>query len=253
MSIRHLAFLLAALLLGSCAPSWRARGPEAPVPEGTRQLIAAVAEKAGGPEAEVRLFSRGPDGWRPEGGPWPAAVGRRGLAWGIGLHAPRRGGRAKAEGDGRSPAGRFRIGTVYGPAPALPAGSRGWPYVQKTPRDAWIDDPSLPGYNHFVRIPEGQPLPEWFASQKMSLETPVLQWLVHIEHNYPDAVPGRGSALFIHRWHGAGDSTSGCVALPPERLDELMRWLDPAAGPELVLLSRRDYRRLWRAWGLPSP
>lgn len=212
----------------------------------------AVASDAGGPAGEVRLFSRVDGAWRPDGGPWPAALGRRGVAWGIGLHAPRP-GRGKAEGDGRSPAGRFRLGTIYGNLPRLPAGSRGWPYIQKTARDAWIDDPELPGYNRFVRIPEGQPLPDWFEGQRMSLETPVLEWLVHIEHNYPDAVPGRGSALFIHKWHGEGDSTSGCVALPAERLEALMRWLDPERQPEFVLLSCKDYLRLWPAWGLPPP
>ncbi|MDD5656203.1 MAG: L,D-transpeptidase family protein [Elusimicrobia bacterium] len=239
------------LLSAGCGPAWRRPLP-APIPESTRQLVVAVAPEAKGPRGVVRLFSRAGNGWRPESGPWPAALGERGVAWGIGQHPPQ-GRPRKREGDLRSPAGRFRIGTIYGNFPELPAGAKGWPYVQKTERDAWIDDPKLPGYNHFVRVPEGRPLPDWFASQKMSLDTPVLEWLVHIEHNYPDAIPGRGSALFMHKWHGENDATSGCVALPPEKLEELMRWLDPVRKAQLVLLSRKDYRRLWRAWDLPAP
>jgi len=33
----------------------------------------------------------------------------------------------------------------------------------------------------------------------------------------------------------------------------LLRWLDPASKAELVLLSSRDYLRLWKAWDLPDP
>jgi L,D-peptidoglycan transpeptidase YkuD (ErfK/YbiS/YcfS/YnhG family) len=246
--------LLPPLLFAACAgiPP-QAYDPNAAVPAGTSGLVVAVAKSPRGPRGMVRLFRRDALGaWRPDSELWPAALGERGVAWGIGLHPPQR-GRQKREGDKRSPAGRFKIGTAYGNGPALPEGANGWPYVQKTGRDAWIDDPKLPGYNHFMRIPEGQPLPAWFEDQKMDLKARVLAWMVHIEHNYPDAAPGKGSAVFFHLWHGPKDSTSACVALPPEPLDRLLRWLEPARSPELVLLCAKDYRRLWRAWGLPEP
>lgn len=239
--------LLLGLLLSGCA--------HAPLESRTAagQLVVAESLEDDGPRGVVRLFSRREDGaWQADSGPWPAVLGRNGTAWGLGLHPPQR-GRRKVEGDGRSPAGRFKLGTVYGTAPALPEGSKNWPYVRKGPRDAWVDDPKLPGYNHFFRFPEGEPLPDWFESQRMRPEIAVLRWSLFVEHNYPDAKPGMGSAVFIHLWHGPDDRTSACVALPEERMLELLRWLDPAAKSELVLLSARDHRRLWKAWGLPSP
>ena len=250
--VLHALFVLLCLLSACSQAPLKGPSPESAVPSGTRQLVVAVALEKDGPRGVVRLFSRDGGTWRPESELWPAALGKNGVAWGIGLH-PCQCGPRKVEGDGRSPAGRFRIGTIYGNDPRLPGGSKGWPYVQKTARDAWIDDPKLPQYNHFVRIPEEQHLPDWFQSQRMRLDIPVLEWLVFIEHNYPDAVPGMGSAVFIHKWHDAEDSTAACVVLPPEKLTELMRWLDPALEPELVLLSRKDYSRLWKAWGLPEP
>ena len=43
----------------------------------------------------------------------PITIGRAGAAWGIGLH-PQQLGPRKKEGDGRSPAGVFRIGDTEG-------------------------------------------------------------------------------------------------------------------------------------------
>ncbi|MFA6093620.1 MAG: L,D-transpeptidase family protein [Elusimicrobiota bacterium] len=223
------------------------------VPAHVRQLVVVVASQAYSHEAVVRVFSReAGSAWQPDAEAWPAAIGKNGTAWGRGLH-PRQKGAQKVEGDDRSAAGRFRIGTIYGIAPALPKDARGWPYVQKGPRDAWIDDPKLPGYNHFIRIPEGEPLPDWFESQRMHVENKLFEWTVHIEHNYPDAVPGKGSAVFFHKWRGADVGTSACVSLPLERLLDLIAWLDPAKNAQLVLLSREDYLRLRQSWGLPEP
>lgn len=87
----------------------------------------------------------------------------------------------------------------------------------------------------------------------MRPEVSVLEWMVFIEHNYPDAAPGRGSAVFIHLWNGPDDHSSACVALSQDRLTRLMRWLDPATGAEIVLLPAKKYSRFWKAWGLPEP
>jgi L,D-peptidoglycan transpeptidase YkuD (ErfK/YbiS/YcfS/YnhG family) len=39
--------------------------------------------------------------------------------------------------------------------------------------------------------------------------------------NWPDAVPGKGSAIFVHAWRGKGRPTAGCVAFRPDHL----RWI----------------------------
>ena len=44
----------------------------------------------------------------------PVTIGRAGSAWGIGLHPAQPGEPSKREGDGRAPAGVFRIGTAFG-------------------------------------------------------------------------------------------------------------------------------------------
>ncbi|MFE5851676.1 L,D-transpeptidase family protein [Streptomyces sp. NPDC056500] len=43
----------------------------------------------------------------------------------------------------------------------------------------------------------------------------------------------RGGGIWLHVEHGAG--TQGCVGLPRERMKELLRRLDPAAEPVVVM------------------
>ena len=45
--------------------------------------------------------------------------------------------------------------------------------------------------------------------------------------NWPYSVPGRGSAIFIHRWRRPCAPTAGCVALAPQDLLWIAQRLRP--------------------------
>lgn len=217
-----------------------------------QQLILAIAPTADSFQGTLRTFHRNAQGeWVADSESWPVLFGKKGLAWGRGLH-PQQPGLQKAERDGRSPAGRFRIGLALGNEPQLPTGSQGWPYHAKTPNDAWIEDPALPQYNHLVQVPEAN-RPAWFEKQRLKLDDPAYHWLLVIEHNYPDSIPGAGSAIFFHVRRGETVPTAGCTTMPRERLESLLRWLRPEAQPQFVLLAQPDYEQLWRDWQLPAP
>lgn len=216
-----------------------------------QQLVVCIAETTQSTEGTLRLFHREGDKWEPDAESWPVLFGKNGLAWGRGLNAPQE-GLQKREGDGRTPMGRFQIYQVLGYESHLPSGSKNWPYHVITDRDAWVDDSTNPEYNHLVTIPPG-PLPAWFEKQKMRLNDFAYHWLVVIGHNYPKAVPGAGSAIFFHIRRGEHRPTFGCTAMELERLEQLIRWLDPEKYPEAVELTRADYLRLWKEWKLPEP
>jgi L,D-peptidoglycan transpeptidase YkuD (ErfK/YbiS/YcfS/YnhG family) len=55
------------------------------------------------------------------------------------------------------------------------------------------------------------------------------------------AVAGRGSAIFLHV-NGAG-STAGCVSLARGNMIAVLRWLDPAAFPRIVMAPLADIGR----------
>jgi L,D-peptidoglycan transpeptidase YkuD (ErfK/YbiS/YcfS/YnhG family) len=249
-------FLPPAALLFSivCGPaSLDASQPGAPDSSKPRQLLLALAPSWKSTCGVLARFERGKEGgWQPAGQPVPVLFGSHGLAWGLGLHPPQEGPQ-KSEHDGKAPAGRFRIGLLFSEDPSPPPGCR-WPYFHRITReDAWIDDPKLPNYNHLYTLPPGQAPPPWFRRERMKLKDPAYHWLLLIEHNYPDSVPGKGSAIFFHIRRGVHHPTAGCTTMSREALLELLLWLDPSADPQLVQLPKEEYLRLWQAWDLPPP
>ena len=110
----------------------------------------------------------------------------------------------KREGDGATPAGTHRIvGMLYRPDRmtrptdwALPIG----------PCDLWSDDPEDIDYNHMTRAPHR------FSHERLRRPDPMYDLIVITGWNWPDARPGRGSAIFLHQWRRPGAPTAGCVA-----------------------------------------
>ncbi len=219
-----------------------------------RQLVVCLAPAANSSEGTLQLFHRHDSGsWQADGKPWPVLFGRGGLAWGRGLHPPQPGPQKK-NGDGKNPAGLFKIGFVMGYAPHLPEGAKGWPYHQVTDRDAWIDDPKLGlPYNHLYTLPDGAPLPPWWQAEHMHLGDFAYQWLVLIEHNYDDPDPTAGNEIYFHVRRGEHYRTAGCTTMELAHLERLIKWLDPEANPLLAEMTRADYARLWNDWHLPPP
>jgi L,D-peptidoglycan transpeptidase YkuD (ErfK/YbiS/YcfS/YnhG family) len=72
--------------------------------------------------------------------------------------------------------------------------------------DQWSDDVADPDYNHLVRAPHS------FGHEEMRRADPLYDLVMITDWNWPDAVPGRGSAIFLHQWRRPGYPTAGCVA-----------------------------------------
>lgn len=133
---------------------------------------------------------------------------------------------AKREGDGATPAGIHRIvGMLFRPdRMARPAG-----WAQPIgPPDLWSDDPADGEYNRMVRAPHR------FGHERLRRGDPMYDLILITDWNWPEAVPGRGSAIFVHQWRRPGAATAGCVALA--RRDLL--WLARRVGPGARLVIR---------------
>jgi L,D-peptidoglycan transpeptidase YkuD (ErfK/YbiS/YcfS/YnhG family) len=203
------------------APPPAATGP---IPDASRQLLVVTTSSWSETSGTLRRFERdGASGtWHAVGTPVTVVVGRNGLGWGRGLHPAQRTGPQKREGDGRAPAGVYRLTEAFGYAPA-DSMETGLPYVQSD-RDLECVDDVGSAYRRGVVV----------------------------AHNTGPAQPGGGSCIFLHVWRGPGSTTSGCTAMPEDRLAESMAWLDRAADPVLVQLPTAEYRRLRRTWALPQ-
>ncbi len=203
----------------------RRRGLE--LPPATRQLVLVSAPGWGARRGELRRLRRDGGRWRSEGAPVAVDLGAAGLGWGRGLWplAPQEGPQ-KREGDRRSPAGLFRVGTAFGAGPAPRRAT--WPWRPAGPDDRWIDDPASPHYNRWAAraaLARGAPAGEPLADYRLA---------VVVEHNPPPALPGAGSAIFLHEASRPPGPTLGCTALPDAALRALVEWLRPADGPLLL-------------------
>lgn len=147
-----------------------------------------------------------PMGLRFLGRIFPCTIGRGGITT------------AKREGDGATPAGTHRIvGCLYRadrmarPCDwALPIG----------PGDLWSDDPRDEDYNLMVRAPYT------FSAERLHRADPLYDLILLTGWNWPYAVRGDGSAIFIHQWRRPGAPTAGCVALDRAHL----RWIVARIG-----------------------
>lgn len=133
---------------------------------------------------------------------------------------------AKREGDGGTPTGdHLIVGMLYRPDRMTPP--QPWA-VPIGPLDFWSDDPRDDDYNHMVRAPHG------FSHEALRRADPLYDLVLLTNWNWPNAVPGRGSAIFLHRWRRMGFPTAGCVAFAPHDL----RWIAERIVPGTRLIVR---------------
>lgn len=145
----------------------------------------------------------------------PVALGRGGTGF------------DKREGDGRTPAGSWRIRRVlyrpdHGPRPATRL-----PVAALRPDDGWCDAPTDRRYNRPVRLPLGGLRP--ISHERMWRDDDVYDLVLVLDHNTRPRVAGRGSAVFMHLARPGFQPTAGCVALRRADLRRLLARLAPDA------------------------
>lgn len=229
-------------------PSVPSQGlPPSPL-EGSSQVVLVLGDGWNDLHATLQCFERTAAGWRAMGPSVPATVGRNGLGWGRGV-VPVIGkdGPVKREGDGRAPAGVFRVTGVFGFAPTDQAGMH-MPYLQlRDPIEA-VDDVRSKHYNEVVDTTKVKR--DWHSAEHMRTVS-VYQWGAFVGHNISPPRPGAGSAIFMHLWKGPDAGTAGCTALEKAPLLKTLKWLQPEKQPLLVQLPREAYARLREPWRLP--
>jgi L,D-peptidoglycan transpeptidase YkuD (ErfK/YbiS/YcfS/YnhG family) len=171
----------------------------------TRQAVVVTGVDRDSNQATAMLYERVPArGWQPVAGPWPARNGLRG--WTT----------DHRYSDHRSPIGVFGLTDAGG---RLPDPGTTLPYDQEP-------DFTADGIGF-----EGEPLAGSF------------DYVVAINYNRNSGTSpldrtrplgeSRGGGIWIHVDHGG--PTQACVSLPRSRMKELLRWLDPAKEPVVVM------------------
>jgi L,D-peptidoglycan transpeptidase YkuD (ErfK/YbiS/YcfS/YnhG family) len=186
------------------------------LPAATSQVVIAYASGFASTTGTLETYQKVGGFWQPALRPMPMYLGTRGFR------------DAKTEGDLATPTGVYRIGaTMYGIA-ANP-GVR-YAYHQLVADDYWDENTASPTYNGFVHgtDPGG-------GSERLWQTTPQYTYFAVIDYNIPVVVatPARGSGIFLHV--SAGRATAGCLALAQADLVAVLRWLNPAAAPRIVM------------------
>ena len=129
--------------------------------------------------------------------------------------------RDKREGDGGTPAGRYRLlggfvrdGTWRGVARRLS--------LRRTRADdGWCDDVGHAAYNRRVTLPCAA------SHERLLRDDAVYDIVLVLDHNQRPRVRGRGSAIFIHLARPGFTPTAGCIALGAADMRRLAGRLGP--------------------------
>lgn len=126
---------------------------------------------------------------------FPCALGRGGTT------------RAKREGDGASPVGRFALLGGYFRPDQLPRPRTGLRLRPIRRGDGWCDEPRDRRYNRPVRLPYPA------SHEAMWRDDRVYDVVLDLAWNRGPIRPGRGSAIFLHLARPGFEPTAGCVAV----------------------------------------
>ncbi len=222
-----------------------------PIPENSKQMILVVTDSVESTSGNLIYFERqnSESSWDKKNESIPVVIGRSGLGWGRGLN-PIDSSKIplKKEGDGRSPAGVFALGSAFGYAESEEMAGLKIPYIHVTKPCECVDDVHSAHYNQVVFKDEVKNV-DWNSSEKMFFVGVWYEQGIIVKQNNDPVIDGAGSCIFLHNWAEPNETTAGCTAMKPSNLKKIIWWLDSSSNPVLVQLTKKlydDYKQLWQ-------
>jgi len=177
----------------------------------SQQVILVTTNGSSTSRGQVRTYEKDSNGKWNEVLNATAYIGKNGFA------------SNKVEGDGKSPTGKYSIGTAFGyqgnPGTKLN-------FKNSTSNDVWVDDSNSKYYNTWQKNDMNDK--DWTSAEDMTHRLYNYGFVINYNTNQ---TPGKGSAIFMH----VGNSyTLGCTAMSQSNLISVMKWLDPAKKPVVI-------------------
>lgn len=229
-----LAIVAAVLIAG--APHARATS----VPEGrvgdARQVIVVEAPRWSSTEGTLTAFERTDGSWQVVQPTVRAQLGYGGLV---------RGDRRR-QGTGTVPTGVYGILSGFGREPDPETDLE---YIQVDRNDAWTYNPRVPStYNVFQTADRSWKSYGGYVEELWDMGMQY-DYVAILDYNLPEGPirtgangvrrsssppdTSQGGGIFLHVDNG--NKTAGCVAVRKSVMRDLMRWLDPAKDPVIVI------------------
>ncbi|MGV9253697.1 L,D-transpeptidase family protein [Streptomyces sp. NPDC003697] len=175
------------------------------VPADTRQVVAVYGESEDSPDSTLVLYEKRRSRWELTAG-WPAHNGKRGWTTDHRM------------GDERTPVGVFTLSDAGG---VLPDPGTRLPYLQNeqafTSPYYW-DEAHWHDFDYVIAI-------DYNRRRGVPPDDPTRPQGEH-----------KGGGIWLHLDHG--DGTLGCVSVPKEAMERLLRTLDPELNPVVVMGDR---------------
>lgn len=163
-------------------------------------IIVSVAEE----EAVLLFYEKQTDGDWIEIIKTTAIIGKNGL------------GKTR-EGDMKTPMGEYRFTKAFG---ILENPGAKMEYTQVDESYYWVDDMDSKYYNQFVSTDDV--MPDWNSAEHICEYGELYHYVLATSYN-EEAIPGAGSAVFLHCATEDTAYTAGCVAIPEEYMRELLQ------------------------------
>jgi L,D-peptidoglycan transpeptidase YkuD (ErfK/YbiS/YcfS/YnhG family) len=185
---------------------------------GGSQLIVAEAPDTGATEGTVGWWDLRDGQWTLAGSA-PARFGAHGLVEGA----------TRKQGTETTPTGLYDLPFGFG-TEAAPAGT-GVEYRAVKDSSWWCQDNDSRSYNRWA-----DPLPADCRAAESEHLADFGEQYAHalvIGFNYDRPVRGRGAGIFLHV-NGRGPTT-GCVSVPKDAMERILRWAVPGREPHIVM------------------
>lgn len=233
--------LVAAVLLITGSPTAGAATPAPPIDlpglVDAQQVIVVTARNWRTTYGELAAYERTPGGtWVRVYGPVPARLGFAGTT-------P---ARDRRQGTGKTPTGTFGIVSAFG---RQPNPGTALAYRQVDRNDTWTYDPKVPstynlmqtvnrswaGYGRYAEHLWGYGVQyDYVAVLDYNLpKGPIRAGSDGVRRTTRPADTSKGGGIFLHVTNGK--VTAGCIAIPREQMRQILRWLDPAKQPRMVI------------------
>ncbi len=206
----------------------------------SKQLIVVLAKNWETHQAKLQRYEKIKDRWIKKGSVIEVVLGKKGLAWGIGLHDNAEKKLLKKEGDFKTPAGIFHIDRVFTKQKEIIKDCKMNCELITEFIEA-VDDSKSKYYNQIVDIATVKK--DWKSSERM-FKIDLYDIVINIAHNIPVQNIKGGSCIFIHKWRNKNKGTAGCIAMDKKDLKSVFLWLDKKLNPIILQVPIQEYKKL---------
>ena len=215
-----------------------------------KQLLVVVTDGWDGLKGKLYGFEKQHNKWVLQFSN-AVVIGSKGMGLGDGIvQLSIDGAPVKKEGDLKSPAGIFSIGTAFGYADYNDAKWINNPYIKASDTLICVDDMHSAHYNTLINNDTLKS--DWKSHEEMHRKDDYYKWGLFINHNADKPVAGNGSCIFMHIWNNDHQGTEGCTAMKEADLLTVLHWIKADDKPLLVQLPKNEYEKLKGKYGLPE-